>query len=166
MRTVLDTNVLASGLLNAYGPPGRIVDFTLAGVVQIVYDDWIMGKYEAVLARPKFNFPSQKVKDLLGYIRLSGLVVSAPLLPFGLERLDDPNDLPFAEVAVAANVKVLVMGNKKRFDFLSNLAVVSVQTLAEFVAMLSSEKSGPGYHYTSSSPSLSLSPHANSTLRR
>ncbi len=78
MRIVLNTNVLVSGVLNAYGAPGRILDFILAGSVQIAYDDRLIGEYADVLSRPKFGFEPARIRTLLNYLRLSGQLVAAP----------------------------------------------------------------------------------------
>lgn len=50
-----DANVLVSGLLSPYGPPGRILDALLAGILTLVFDDRILGEYEDVLTRQEFG---------------------------------------------------------------------------------------------------------------
>lgn len=135
MAIVLDTNVLVSGVLNAYGAPGRILDFVLAGSVQIAYDDRLLGEYADVLSRPRFGFEPTRIRALLAYFRLSGLLVSATPLPgLAVTAVPDPDDLPFAEVAVAAGVEALVTGNGRHFAFLSAYNV-PVYTPADFVAV-------------------------------
>ena len=48
MKVVLDTNVLVSGLLNPYGPPGRIVQLAAAGELQLCLDARILAEYREV----------------------------------------------------------------------------------------------------------------------
>ena len=55
---VLDTNVLVSGLLSPFGPPGRLVDALLARHLRIASDDRIEAEYREVLARPKLGIPA------------------------------------------------------------------------------------------------------------
>ena len=43
MRLVVDTNVLVSGLLSPFGPPGVIVNLIAAGRVRLCYDTRIFG---------------------------------------------------------------------------------------------------------------------------
>ena len=116
MRIVLDTNVLVSGLLNPDGAPGRLLDLILGSRVQILYDDRILGEYSDVLARPQFGFRQELTDAIMGYLRLSGEGVTASPLPAG--TLPDPDDTPFAEVAISGSADALVSGNQRHFtDF-------------------------------------------------
>jgi predicted nucleic acid-binding protein len=45
MRIVVDTNVLVSGLLSPFGPPGVIVSLTAAGRLSLCYDARILAEY-------------------------------------------------------------------------------------------------------------------------
>ena len=131
---VLDTNVLVSGLLSAYGQPARIIDFLLANSASIAYDDRIWGEYIDVLARPKFRFNPNRVSALLHFLKINGRFTFAPpLSQLDMAVVPDIDDLPFAEVAIAANVDALVTGNTRHFSFLENYPV-SVLTPAEFVS--------------------------------
>jgi len=130
---VLDTNVLVSGLLSAYGHPARIIDFLLANSVSIAYDDRIWAEYVDVLARPKFKFNPNRVSALLHFLKTNGRFTFAPpLSQLNMALVPDTDDLPFAEVAIAANVDALVTGNARHFSFLESYPV-SVLTPAEFV---------------------------------
>jgi len=113
MHIVLDTNVLVSGLHNPDGTPGRIVDLVMGGRVQLFYDDRILGEYLDVLARPELGIDPSLAQAVVGYIRLAGIRVTA--LPLPADTLPDPDDLPFAEVAVSGAADALVTGNAKHF---------------------------------------------------
>jgi len=123
MRVVLDTNVLVSGLLNPHGSPGRIMDLLLAGGIQVLYDDRILAEYLDVLARPQLEIDSSLAQAVVSYIRLSGERITAP--PLIGETLPDPDDLPFAEIAVAGKADTLVTGNTKHFSKLKGATVLS-----------------------------------------
>lgn len=110
-RVVLDTNVLVSSLLNSFGSPGRILDLVLAGELSTAHDDRLLREYREVLRREKFGFSSRDVKGLLDFLETEGLKVNPPMLG---AKLPDPNDLPFLEVAHAAEA-VLVTGNLKHY---------------------------------------------------
>ena len=130
---VLDTNVLVSGLLSAYRPPGRIIDFLLTGSVGIAYDDRVWGEYSEVLARPKFKFDSRRVSAVLQFLKGNGRFIPAPPLhQLDMTLVPDMDDLPFAEVAVAAKVDALVTGNVRHFGFLEAYPV-AVLPPSEFV---------------------------------
>ena len=129
---VLDTNVLISGLLSAHGHPGRIIDALLADFISIAYDDRIWEEYVEVLARPKFKFNPNRVAALLSFLKINGRFTPSPPLPnLEMTRVPDMDDLPFAEVAVAANVDALITGNARHFMFLEAYAV-PVLTPADF----------------------------------
>jgi putative PIN family toxin of toxin-antitoxin system len=112
VRIVIDTNVLVSGLLNASGNPGRVVDGLLLGDLSPVVDDRILAEYRDVLTRPKFGFDLAQRDRVMEFIdAISERVVAPPLSV----QLPDPGDLPFLEVAACAAVDALVTGNMRHF---------------------------------------------------
>jgi putative PIN family toxin of toxin-antitoxin system len=131
MRIVLDTNVLVSGLHNPGGKPGRIVDLILAGRLQLLYDDRILGEYLDVLARPQLDLDPSLAQAVIGNIRLAGERITA--LPLLEDTLPDPDDVPFAEIAISGKAEALVTGNTKHFSGLSERGV-TVCSPAEFLA--------------------------------
>lgn len=131
MRLVLDTNVLVSGLLNPHAVPGRIVALLAAGEVALCFDARIVSEYEDVLRRDRFGFPAAMVDLLLHQVLAEGTRTTG--LPLS-ERLPDPDDEPFLEVALAAGCP-LVTGNQRHFpDQARDRAVVL--TPAEFLEVL------------------------------
>lgn len=113
MKTiVLDTNVLVSGLLSPYGPPGRILDAIVAGGLTLVFDDRILGEYEDVLTRQEFGFDPQHIRALLRFFETEGRRVAARPLAISLP---DRDDVMFIEVAVAGRADAIVTGNKAHF---------------------------------------------------
>ena len=124
MRIVLDTNVLVSGLLSPFGPPGEIVRMVSSGAVAMCLDASIFAEYDDVLARPRFGFYPDSVAALLDYIDFrSEVVASEPLA----QRLPDPDDEPFIEVATACGADCLVTGNLAHFppDIRAGVTVLS-----------------------------------------
>ena len=112
MRVVVDTNVLVSGLLSPFGPPGVIVSLTAAGRLSLCYDARILAEYADVLHRPAFPFDGDAVTALTSQIKAGGVLASPVPLP---TRLPDAADEPFLEVAVAARAEYLVTGNSAHF---------------------------------------------------
>jgi len=111
MKIVLDTNVLVSGLLKGHSDSGMIIRLVAGGLIQVVYDARILSEYREVLARPKFGFDQYLIDVLLREIEEDGLLFTAVPLP---ERLPDPDDEPFLELASVAQA-ILVTGNKRHF---------------------------------------------------
>jgi putative PIN family toxin of toxin-antitoxin system len=129
LRIVLDTNVLVSGLLSPFGPPGEIVRLVSSGAVTLCLDARILSEYDEVLARPRFGFTHDAVCALLDYIdQASAMVASEPLT----DRLPDEDDEPFLEVALACGADHLVTGNAAHFPE-EACAGVSVVSPAQFM---------------------------------
>ncbi len=109
MKFVVDTNVLFSGILTPKGSCGKIIDFLLAGKIDICFDERILQEYDEVLH--KYSLPESEVKEILQFISHKAEYVAAFSV---LEPFPDPTDLPFIEVALTAQA-VLVTGNKRHF---------------------------------------------------
>jgi predicted nucleic acid-binding protein len=107
--------------------------------VQVAFDDRIIDEYTSVLKRPKFQFNEQDIEALIDHVSSYGLQVSA--VPLGIRNIPDPSDLPFAEVAVSANVDALVTGDIGHFDFLDRykIAVVTPAELIQIIEGLAAE---------------------------
>jgi len=112
VRVVIDTNVLVSGLLSAYGSPGKIVNMVVSGELEACYDARIITEYREVLLRPKFSFERRNIESIIEYIECFGLPVSAKPL---LKHLRDPDDEPFLEVAIAGRAEALITGNSAHY---------------------------------------------------
>ncbi len=110
---VLDTNVLVSGMLSPWNPPGRIVDGVRSGLFQLVVDDRILGEYRTVLRRPYFEkyITLDEREWILDFLRheCRQVVSSKAFVGF-----PDPKDACFLEVAFVAGLP-LVTGNLKHF---------------------------------------------------
>ena len=129
MKIVLDTNVLVSGLLSPFGPPGEIVRMTSAGMLQICYDARIFAEYQDVLHRPKFVLNAAHTDALLDQIKACGhSVVTQPLK----KPLQDAGDEPFLEVAIAGKAACLITGNLKHYPP-ANRQHVTVLSPADFL---------------------------------
>jgi len=76
---VIDTNILVSALISAGGLPARIVGLVKGRSVQTRYSDAILEEYRTVLSRPKFNFCTEDVQDLItGIVRIGIPVNTIP----------------------------------------------------------------------------------------
>jgi len=134
---VLDTSVLVSALLKRESKPGQVLDLALAGKIRVAFDARIRREYHTVLARPKFRIDLSQAEAILASLYSTGLNVTASSLPMANVEILDPGDLPFAEVAVAAQVKAMITGNARHFTFLFALGV-TVLTPSEFLQSVTS----------------------------
>jgi putative PIN family toxin of toxin-antitoxin system len=131
VRVVLDTNVLVSGLLAPFGPPGVIVRMVVSGALILCVDARALSEYHDVLRRPRFDFDEDAVAALMAYIETSSDTAAAVPLA---KRLPDTDDEAFLEVAIASAARYLVTGNLEHFpEYLR--AGVSVVSPREFVEL-------------------------------
>ena len=112
MNVVVDTNVLVSGLLRPFSPPGEIVRLISSGELRLCLDGRLIAEYTEVLQRPKFQFDPALVGALLDLIMHEGLLTAGVPVE---AQLPDDDDRPFLEVALAFETKCLVTGNLKHF---------------------------------------------------
>ena len=112
-RIVLDTNVLVSGMISAFGPPSRIIDMVREGHVELVVDDRILAEYAEVLSRPKFRvyFSTQEVREVILFLERN---MDYTVPDVRVVDLPDGDDVPFLELALTAGVP-LVTGNVRHF---------------------------------------------------
>jgi uncharacterized protein len=129
MKIVLDTNVLVSGLLTPFGPNGEIVRMVFSGELTVNMDARIFSEYTDVLHRQKFKFNKDHIDILLDFIKQYGQFTSSSPLK---NRLPDPDDEPFLEVAIAGMVTSLITGNKKHYPS-SVVKGVNVFSPSEFI---------------------------------
>ena len=131
MRVVLDTNVIVSAALTTHGPCGRILDLLGEAVFEICVDDRILDEYVRVLRRPELGINPDDRAAVLDLLRSLAQVV--PAVPLAV-KLPDADDMPFLEVAAAAEA-VLVTGNARHFPSRVSAGVL-VLTPAEFIEVL------------------------------
>jgi hypothetical protein len=92
MIVVVDTNVLVSGLLIAYGGPARVLDLITRGDLRMARDDRIAAEYRQVLARPRCGLQPEAVAHLLDYLSAEGLpLVSRPYPLYSLTSAISPS---------------------------------------------------------------------------
>ena len=55
MRVIVDTNIIVSGLISPAGPPGKIVEALLQGLLVPVMSPATLAELQAVLSRPRLR---------------------------------------------------------------------------------------------------------------
>lgn len=109
---VVDTNVLVSGLLSPFGPPGRIVDALQARRLRLALDDRIEAEYRDVVARPRLGVARFRQDAFLATLRFQQHVAAAP---WTYRRPPDEDDAMFLEVAFQTSARTVVTGNLRHF---------------------------------------------------
>jgi len=96
VKVVLDTNVLASGLINRPCVPGRIAGSWRDGGFELVLSERQLEEIEATLRYPKIarrlSWGSEEIQRFILLLRLKSEIVPLPGAPDVLEGLGDPAD--------------------------------------------------------------------------
>lgn len=127
---VIDTNVLVSALLSKHP------DFSTVRVLELVFlcnviplfDSEILSEYEDVLHREKFKLPESLIRKIIEEIVRVGEPADRILSD---EKLVDPKDIVFYEVALSKENSFLVTGNLRHFP--RTPMVVSPAQLLEII---------------------------------
>ena len=112
MRLVLDTNIVAAGLL-WQGPPNRLIEQAFDGQIELATTPALLIELEGVLQRAKFarQVAKQSLSIaglVLRYAELAQLVQPASIAPVVLA---DPDDDQVLAGALAAQADLIVSGD-------------------------------------------------------
>lgn len=112
MRLVLDTNIVASGLL-WNGTPAQLIDSAQANEIELFTSRVLLAELARVLQRAKFTkaiaasgLPFDEL--VLGYAELATLITPAPI-PATVPN--DPDDDHVLACAIAAEAELIVSGD-------------------------------------------------------
>jgi putative PIN family toxin of toxin-antitoxin system len=109
VRTVLDTNVVISGIFFA-GPPYQILKAWREGKLHLVVSEEILAEYRRVGETLALQFPPIDPWPILDMLRADAEVISAECLPEPV--CDDPDDDKFLACALAGECELIVSGDK------------------------------------------------------
>jgi len=136
MRLVLDTNVVASGLLWD-GRPARLIDAAQANEVELFTSRVLLAELTRILRRAKFTkaiaASGASLEALvLGYAELAILVTPVPIPP---TVLDDPDDDHVLACALAGNAELVVSGDRDLLS-LKTFRAIPIITPAEAMRII------------------------------
>lgn len=140
MRVVVDTNVLISGLISAIGPPAKIVDLWIEGVVQVAVSPPIISEYFGVFLRPRFEGIGSASARQETLERLIGLPNTVAVVPETRVAWvgEDPSDDRFLECAKAARADLIVSGDEHLLA-LSAFEGISIVNPRRFMEMMNTD---------------------------
>ncbi len=117
MRLVLDTNVVASGLL-WNGTPAQLIEAAQADEIELFTSRALLAELTRILRRAKFAKAIAAIESslddlVLGYAELAQVVHPPSIAPVVLR---DPEDDRVLACAVAANADLIVSGDQHLLD--------------------------------------------------
>jgi putative PIN family toxin of toxin-antitoxin system len=111
LRVVLDTNVLASGIVYRRSIPGRIVGAWNQGAIKVVLSAHILGELARILPRfdHKLHWQASDYANLIDILTLRAEIVEPePLEP---DAARDPGDVPVLGTLLASKADYLTTGD-------------------------------------------------------
>ena len=110
-KTVIDTNVIISAAITERGNPSKIINLAFDKAFEVYYSAEIFTEYVNVLARPQFNFDTEKQKYFIEGIKRAGILIT----PYQSDiALPDESDRIFYDTAKESGA-ILITGNKKHY---------------------------------------------------
>jgi len=132
VRIIVDTNVLMSGVFFG-GVPGRILDAWAEGRLELVLSPDILQEYRRVGAELAVSYPERSgaLAPALTLITMNAILVDVAPLPAPVSS--DPDDDKFLAAAKAADVAVIVSGDRDLLDVSGwrNVMVLSPRQFAD-----------------------------------
>jgi putative PIN family toxin of toxin-antitoxin system len=132
VRIVVDTNVVMSGVFFG-GVPGRILDAWAEGRLELVLSPDILQEYRRVGAELAARYPERSgaLAPALTLIAMNAILVDAAPLPAPVSI--DPDDDKFLAAANAADVPVIISGDRDLLDVSGwrNVMVLSPRQFAD-----------------------------------
>jgi putative PIN family toxin of toxin-antitoxin system len=139
IRAVLDANVFVSGILNAKGTPGQVLDAWRAEQFQLLISPPILEELERVLYYPKIatrhGWSQAMVQQFL--FRLTTIAITTPG-DLVLSVVDDSSDNRYLECAVEGNATHLVSGDRDLLE-LGHFEGIAIVTPQAFLDVLSAQ---------------------------
>jgi uncharacterized protein len=134
MRLVLDTNVVASGLL-WNGTPARLIDAAQSAEIEVFTSRVLLAELTRILRRAKFAkaiaASRLSLDDLvLGYAEIAQLVQPTRIAPV---VITDPDDDHVLACAIAARADLIISGDS---DLLNLNSYQGIQIVSPSEAMM------------------------------
>lgn len=134
LKIVLDTNVLISGTLTPFNPPGQIL-LALAkpNFLKLLISKDIFNEYQNVLNRKKFNLNKTKINELLKHLKRISMII-APKIK--LHILEDIEDNKFLECAQEGEADYIITDDIKHFKSLKKYKTAKIIIPADFLNII------------------------------
>ncbi len=128
MRSVIDTNIFISGLLNADGGAAKIIRAFQDGEFELIVTYEVFDEYVGVIHLFNNDIPAHKSEELLELVFAKAVKVR-PAAAQGL--CTDADDEKFLSAALGGHAEFIVTKNKKHFP--KDAASVRIINVREFL---------------------------------
>lgn len=128
LKTVLDTNIIISGL-NFSGSPAQVLELVAKGAIQNVISQDILDEVQGVLIQ-KFAWDMEKAQYATGWLRLVSQFVQ-PHEKVSAVSYDPDNRI--IECAIAGKATLIVSGDKKHLQPLKEYRGILIVGPNEFL---------------------------------
>ncbi|TAK30923.1 MAG: putative toxin-antitoxin system toxin component, PIN family [Chloroflexota bacterium] len=142
-KSVVDTNLIVSGLLLKRGLPYELLEAWRAGSFQLLVSEPLREEYKQVLSRPKFahkyGLTSEEVAVFLNLVSLlARQAIPRRRLPV---KVRDPKDEKVLAAALGGKADYLVTGDDDLLVLRDDprLKQIKIVTAAEFLEVLADE---------------------------
>jgi uncharacterized protein len=136
MLWVLDTNIVASGLL-WNGTPARLLDAAQADEVALFTSRTLLAELTRILRREKFNKAITASGLSLDALVLGYAELATPVIPVSITPviLDDPDDDHVLACALTAQVDFIVSGDHHLLDLKTyqNIRIVTASAALQLL---------------------------------
>jgi putative PIN family toxin of toxin-antitoxin system len=129
LRIVLDTDVLIAAVVKPRSYSARVLRMVREGEVGLAVDERILREYRRILRHFRFRLSAEEAEALVKELGEKALRVTPTTRVRGLP---DAGDVPFVEVALAAEVDALVTANLRHYPR-EGVGGVEVTTARDFI---------------------------------
>jgi len=141
LKIVLDTNILASALINPHGKPAQIIDCVFENKVRLFVSPSIIEELERVLSYPKLmkrhGLAKEKLREFISDL-LSIMLLIQDEEPIKVIA-EDPSDNKYLSCALNAKVDFIVSGDEHLLR-LGEYKGIQIVTAAQFLEIMEREK--------------------------
>ena len=113
MKVIIDTNVFVSGVFFS-GPPFKILEAWQHKKLSLYLSPDIFSEYKRVGEKLASKFTGIDIDPWLSFVLMNASLIDAPILESQI--CEDPDDDKFLACAIAANVKIIISGDKHLLD--------------------------------------------------
>lgn len=133
-RVVLDTNILISGFLFPNSIPALVIEKALINY-NICASTQTWAEFSTVLRRPKFEKYFHHLNERENIISHFYYALNFFDITITINDCRDAKDNPFLELAVSAQAKYLVTGDKQDLLSMNPYRGISIIRASEFLAL-------------------------------